>query len=132
MPVEARSPGDLRLYIPSSNDLLLMITMLVQLRILLKNSLLFFKVSFEGGSGSILFEPNGDRPGYTAVVYNFNPISDTPANSPEAIWVSGTWDIDPHTLEVTEAQYDTRLLPGNVQIPGYFAYPPIDYFNERV
>ena len=90
------------------------------------------QVSFEGGSGSILFDENGDRPGYTAAIYNFNPISDTPASNPDVVWVSGSWNIDPFTLEVTETQYDTRLLPGNVQIPGVMSYAPIEYQNERV
>ncbi len=89
-------------------------------------------MSFEGGSGTILFNADGDRPGYAAIINNINPLVDTPVSHPYTVWTAATWNIDPVSLEATEIQVDTRTLPGNMVVPGYFAYAPINFYNERV
>ncbi len=93
---------------------------------------LFLQVSFEGGSGPILFDVNGDRPGYSAIINNINTLIGTSASRPYAVWTAAAWNIDPVSLEVTETQYNTRPLPGDMNVPGYFAYAPINFYNERL
>jgi len=80
----------------------------------------------------VMFDANGDRPGFTATIYNFHPVSSTPADLNEGVWAAGQWNMDPVTMDVSETQYDTRSLAGGITIPGFFAYPPIDFYNERV
>lgn len=78
-----------------------------------------------------MFDANGDRPGFTSVIYNFNPVSDTPATTSETVWVAGTWLSDPVSGEFSETQYNMRPITGSSDIPGYFSYPPINFYNER-
>lgn len=93
---------------------------------------IYLKISFEGGSGPIVFNSNGDRPGYAAIINNINPLTDTSTSRPYTVWAAAAWNIDPVSLEVTETQYNTRMLPGDMVVPGYFAYAPINFYNERV